>query len=90
MPRNPDCYLLCKEGENGKAVWIGNFFADECVNTTVELDGVFDTLTCINCEGVLEGNVVTLKEIPPLCFGGFLRFQKEKALLKRQNTVIMR
>ena len=78
MPRNPDCYLLCKEGESGKAVWIGNFFADECANTTVELDGVYDTLVCINCEGVLEGDKVKLKEIPAFASVGFAVSKKKK------------
>ena len=78
MHRNPECYLLCKEDKDGLAVWIGNFFPDECDNTAVALDGVFDTLTCINCEGVLEGNVVKLKEIPPYASVGFCVGKKKK------------
>lgn len=71
MYGNPDCYMLCKENEDGKAVWIGNFFADECMNTTVVLDREYKEIEFINCNGRLNGNKVELDYIAPFASVGF-------------------
>ncbi|MBE6612637.1 MAG: hypothetical protein E7632_09100 [Ruminococcaceae bacterium] len=71
MHGNPDCYMLCKESESGKAVWIGNFFADECLYTTVALDRTYSEIRFINCTGTLDGNTVTIDAIPPYASVGF-------------------
>ena len=68
---NPDCYMLCKENEDGKAVWIGNFFADECMNTTVVLDRAYQEIAFINCSGRLNGNKVELDSVAPFASVGF-------------------
>ena len=68
---NPDCYMLCKENANGKAVWIGNFFSDECLNTTVILDKKYNKVKFINCEGTLKENAVTINRIGPWASVGF-------------------
>ena len=71
MLGNPDCYMLCKENERGKAVWIGNFFGDECLNTTVTLDKEYKTVEFINCTGTLDGNKVIIDNIHPYASVGF-------------------
>jgi hypothetical protein len=71
MHGNPDCYMLCKQSENSKAVWIGNFFADECLNTTVILDREYRNIEFINCSGRLEGDRVVLDGIAPYASVGF-------------------
>ncbi len=71
MLGNPDCYMLCKENERGKAVWIGNFFGDECLNTTVTLDKDYKTVEFINCTGTLDGNKVIIDNIHPYASVGF-------------------
>ncbi|MBQ7983178.1 MAG: hypothetical protein IJ302_06400 [Clostridia bacterium] len=71
MHGNPDCYMLCKENESGKAVWIGNFFSDECMHTTVTLDREYSKLECINCTGKLIGNTVEIDCIAPYASIGF-------------------
>jgi hypothetical protein len=71
MHGNPDCYMLCKESEEGKAVWIGNFFADECMNTTVVLDGEYQEIEFINCSGKLNGCTVEIDDIAPYSSVGF-------------------
>ncbi len=68
---NPDCYMLCKENATGKAVWIGNFFPDECINTTVILDKEYSQIEFINCKGRLSGNKVELEYIAPYASVGF-------------------
>lgn len=71
MPGNPDCYMLCKENVKGKAVWIGNFFSDECLNTTVVLDKQYGNIKFINCDGTLKGNEVKINRIAPWASIGF-------------------
>jgi hypothetical protein len=71
MRGNPDCYMLCKEGETGKSVWIGNFFADECMNTTVILDKEYSNIEFINCSGRLLGNRVEIDTIGAFTSVGF-------------------
>jgi len=68
---NPDCYMLCRENWDGKAVWIGNFFADECLNTTVVLDREYESVEFINCTGKLSGDRVVIDGIAPYASVGF-------------------
>ena len=72
MLGNPDCYMLCKENEKEKAVWIGNFFADECMNTRIILDKQYEQIEFINCKGTLNGNIVDIETIPPHTSIGFI------------------
>ncbi len=71
MHGNPDCYMLCKENGLEKAVWIGNFFADECIHTTVTLDRDYSEIEWINCTGKLIGNKVVIESIAPYASVGF-------------------
>ena len=71
MVGNPDCYMLCKENEKEKAVWIGNFFLDECMKTTVILDKEYTEIEFINCKGSLSGNRVEIDYIAPYASVGF-------------------
>ena len=72
MLGNPDCYMLCKENEQKKAIWIGNFFADECMNTTVVLDKEYTEIKFINCTGKLLGYKVELDYVAPYASVGFI------------------
>ena len=71
MPGNPECYILVKENEQGKAVWIGNFFEDECLQTTITLDQDYSTIEFINCTGKLDKNKVILDYVAPFASVGF-------------------
>ncbi|MBO5218422.1 MAG: hypothetical protein J6C52_03260 [Clostridia bacterium] len=71
MHGNPDCYMLCKESESKKAVWIGNFFNDECLYTTVTLDRAYSEVTFIGCSGRLCGDRVEIDAIAPWASVGF-------------------
>ena len=71
MLGNPDCYMICKKNETGMAVWIGNFFADECMNTTVTLDKEYTEIEFINCRGKLIGDKVELDYVAPYASVGF-------------------
>ena len=71
MLGNPDCYMLCCQDDSGKAVWIGNFFADECMQTTVTLDRPYSRIHYINCTGEMHQNRITLHAISPYASIGF-------------------
>ena len=69
---NPDCYMLCKKTEKGLAVWLGNFFVDECLYTTVTLDKEYTSVQFINCSGTLSKNKVNIDTIAPFASVGFV------------------
>lgn len=72
MLGNPDCYLLAKENEEGLAVFVGNFFSDECINTTVTLARDYKSIEFFGASGRLEGNTVRFDDIPPYASVGFV------------------
>ena len=72
MLGNPDSYLLAKENEEGLAVFVGNFFSDECMNRTVTLAKSYSEIEFFGASGVLEGNTVTFDDIPPYASVGFI------------------
>ena len=72
MLGNPDCYILCKEDDKSKAVWIGNFFTDECMNNTIMLDKAYRNIEFINCTGTLQGDKVCIDNIGPYASVGFV------------------
>ena len=72
MLGNPECYLLCRESEEGLAVFVGNFFTDECMNTTLTLSRAYSEIEFFGTTGTLSGNTVTFDEIAPYACVGFL------------------
>ena len=72
MLGNPDCYLLCKESDEGLAVFVGNFFTDECMNLTLTLPRTYTEIAFFGTTGTLSGDTVTFDEIPPYACVGFL------------------
>ena len=71
MHGNPDCYMICRESDNEKAVWLGNFFTDECMQTVINLDKEYSQIEFINCTGKLEKDEVKIDSIPPYGLVGF-------------------
>ena len=69
---NPDCYLLAKENENELAVFVGNFFTDECMNTTVTLAREYTSIACFGANATLSGNTVIFERIAPYACVGFV------------------
>jgi len=68
---NPDLYVICKRDENSMAVGLFNIFADGIISPEITLEGEYQSIECINCTGKIEGNKVTLTDIPPFAFAGF-------------------
>lgn len=69
---NPDTYTICKKSEGALAVGFWNLFADEIPEARFELAEKYASAKWLNCEGTLEGDIVTLKNVPPFSFAGFL------------------
>ena len=69
---NPDTYTICKKSEGALAVGFWNLFADEIPEARFELAEKYTSAKWLNCEGTLEGDIVTLKNVPPFSFAGFL------------------
>ena len=67
----PALYLQCKKGDGSMAVGLWNFFADPVFTPTVELDEAYGKIHPINCAAHIDGNRVTLSDIPPFGFVGF-------------------
>ncbi len=68
---NPALYMQCKQSDGALAVGLWNFFADPVLTPTVQLDREYSSITCINCEGRIDGNAVHLSDISPFGFVGF-------------------
>ena len=71
-PGNPDLYLMCKEDGDEMAVGLWNFCADPVLQPKVKLEKAFDNIRFIRCSGQPEGDTVTLSELPPYGFCGFV------------------
>ena len=72
MLGNPDCYLLCRESDEGLAVFVGNFFTDECFHLNLTLSRAYESIEFFGTTGTLSGDTVTFDEIPPYACVGFL------------------
>ncbi len=68
---HPDLYLQCKKSENAMAVGLWNFFADPAFEPILQLDRAYQTVNAVNCTATLEGDTVTLSDIPPYGFAFF-------------------
>lgn len=68
---NPDLYMMYKELDGKAAVGLWNFAADPVLRPCVELNRNYSKLTCINCEGTLEGDKVYLSKLHSNEFAGF-------------------
>ena len=57
---NPDLYLMTKFGENSMAIGLWNNFEDEMIRPMIKLNKPYKTARFIGCEGVLNGDRITL------------------------------
>lgn len=72
---NPNLYTMVKKRGDCMTVGLWNFFADPVLEPKIQLDGVYQKIRFLNCEGTLDGDTVTLSEIAPY---GFVAFEVEK------------
>ncbi len=67
-PGHPQLYILATENENGMALGIWNNFADEVFTPTVMLGKCYQSVEFLQSTGKLQGNRLTLSDIPPFGF----------------------
>lgn len=57
---NPELYIMCAQEENAMSVALFNCFADPLNNPVVELGDHYDSIECVGCQAVLDGDRVTI------------------------------
>lgn len=60
MAGNPDLYILTKKSENALAIGLWNHFADETMQSVIELGKAYKKAEFVNCAGRLEGDKIVL------------------------------
>ncbi len=59
-PGNPDLYLMVKRGKASLAVGLWNYFEDKITKPVIYLHKTYKNIRFLNCDGVLEGDRITL------------------------------
>lgn len=70
---HPFLYMICAKSADGTAMSVAlfNVFEDEILAPEVMLDGLYKEARFVNCAGHLEGNRITLSDIPAFGFAAF-------------------
>ncbi len=69
----PDLYMMCKGNDAGMSVALFNFFADCVDEPVIRLSRTYKNIRFLNCDGVLEGDTVTLSS--PITAYSFAAFE---------------
>lgn len=72
---NPELYVISRKDETGLSVGLFNCFADEIVPAKVELAEAYGNVQWGIRQGILEGNTLSLPNIPAFGFD-FFRLEK--------------
>ena len=71
-PKNPGLYLLTSKDETGAmSVALCNVHLDDVLQPTIKLDQSYSSARFVNCTGTLNGDTITLSDIPPYGFAAF-------------------
>jgi hypothetical protein len=68
---NPNLYTMVKTNGARTAVGLWNCFADLVIQPKIVLDREYASIRFLNCEGALDGNTVTLTNLPAFGFAAF-------------------
>lgn len=69
--KHPNLYLLVSKDEKSMSVALGNAFLDDVYDAKVILDRDYSEVKFVNCDGELNGNIVTISQIHPYGFAAF-------------------
>ena len=70
--KHPQLYIMCRETEKARTVCLFNCFPDTIFAPTVTLDGAYTKVTdTVNVSATVNGNTVTLSDVPPFSFCAF-------------------
>ncbi len=70
---HPYLYMICSKNVDKTAMSVAlfNVFEDEILSPEIVLDGAYSSVRFVNCEGVLNGDRITLTDISPFGFAAF-------------------
>jgi hypothetical protein len=65
--------MICAKNKEGTALGVALFnpFEDEVLTPQIALDKVYTAARFVNCSGNLQGDKLTLTDIPPFGFAAF-------------------
>lgn len=69
--KNPNLYILAAKGDDAMAVALANVYFDDVLEPQIKLDKSYTQIRFLNCTGTLDGDRVTLSDIPPYGFAAF-------------------
>ena len=70
--KHPQLYMMCRETEKTRTVGLFNCFPDTIFAPTLTLDGAYTKVTdTVNVSAAVNGNTVTLSDVPPFSFCAF-------------------
>lgn len=69
--KHPNLYVLASRNEASMAVSLANVHLDDVFAPEIKLDKEYTEIRFLNCTGKLEGDTVTLSDIPPYGFVAF-------------------
>lgn len=69
--KNPNLYILASGNDTAMAVALANIHLDDVLSPQIRLDKSYTQIHFLNCSGKLEGDTVTLSDIPPYGFAAF-------------------
>lgn len=70
--KNPMLYILAKKNESSIAVGLWNIFEDKIPETRIHVEGEYESIRFVNCQGHREGSDVVIDStIYPFEFAGF-------------------
>ncbi|MBQ2707292.1 MAG: hypothetical protein IJF67_03435 [Clostridia bacterium] len=69
--KHPNLYILASKGNGAMSVALANVHLDDVFAPEIRLDKAYSEIRFVNCTGTLDGDKVTLSDIPPYGFAAF-------------------
>ena len=69
---NPDLYIIAKKDEKEMSVYLANIFADGIYDGEIQLDKAYNDVKFINCQGTLDKDKITIKQLSPYSIAAFI------------------
>ena len=69
---NPDLYVIAKKDEKEMSVYLANIFADGIYDGEIQLDKAYYDVKFINCQGTLDKDKITIKQLSPYSIAAFI------------------
>jgi hypothetical protein len=70
-PKNPNLYILASKRNDAMSVALANVYFDDVFAPEIQLDKTYTEIRFLNGSGTLDGDRVSLSDIPPYGFVAF-------------------